>query len=186
MSSCPTISEILSETTTSFITQNTESPSISADTNYNSLDLQNDLNDLHITSESESISTKNDNNKKKVMFDDEKTPLKRLTLTTSTSHSNTLEHKPLKAKTKKKVRPKHSLKRGTNSKSVAYHEMDEHETDKIGDLPNNKRKKTKFKKRKSFGNNIHKQLQKHLSTVNQYLLPAPKKSNQYKWYQIYL
>ena len=120
--------------------------------------------------------------------DDEKTPPTKLTLDQSVSKSNP----------KRLNRPKH-FKKGAKSVAFAL-DNDYTENDKIADLPqsdiasvsssninistNTKRRKVKARKRKSItpGHTIQKQLQKHLGSVNQHLLPAPKKQFYYKWY----
>merc|ERR1711933_683109 len=99
-----------------------------------------------------------------------KIPPKKLLLSQSTTKSNPKKRTKLK---------KHKLR---SSKSVAFamddndHNIPKSDHDKIAPLPSKStsRKKTKLRKRKSItpGDTIKKQLQKHLGSVNNYLLPV--------------
>ena len=128
--------------------------------------------------------------------DDEKTPPNRPSLN---------KQRGSKSNPRRRNRPK-MKKKGSKSVAFALDDTDHlNEGDNIADLPNvslptaslpnaisaqtistsvGKRKKAKVKKRKSItqGQTIHKQLEKHLISVNQYLLPAPKKHGYFKWY----
>lgn len=86
-----------------------------------------------------------------------------------------------KSRSNHKRKPKNFGKKV--SKSVAF-AMDDNEPD-IKSNNGRKRKPKGIKKKRisvTPGHTIQKQLEKHLGSVNNHLLPAPKKQSYYKWY----